>query len=63
MVERRRDRVERPPVLVVRCAWCGRRSTDEGWVAEETGDDEPDFISHGICEDCLKRLTNRGEPG
>jgi len=58
--EPRRPQTDHAPFIVY-CAWCGRRSTDDGWVEEEADDEEAVFVSHGICDDCLKRLKRRGE--
>lgn len=47
-------------VVIRRCAWCSRYLTPDGWVEEmSVADDE--FITHGICPDCLAELRDAGE--
>jgi len=51
--------------LVVRCAWCDRICVAGVWVPP-TGDLTPrlgERATHGICPDCLERLTNAAAPG
>jgi hypothetical protein len=45
--------------LPLRCAWCGRYCVDEHWVVLE-GRAPPVRATHGICEDCLHALRDRG---
>ena len=52
--------------LVRRCAWCGRFSLGEGWMAEAA---LPQFVpgraiegaTHTICPDCDTRLVREGK--
>jgi hypothetical protein len=47
-------------VVIRRCAWCGRYLTPDGWVADiDVAEDE--FVTHGICPDCLDALREAGE--
>jgi len=48
--------------LTVHCAWCNRIKRGEAWVVEElhavgSRRRSRDDATHGICPDCLARLT------
>jgi hypothetical protein len=47
--------------MTTRCAWCGRYRIGDRWVVVE---DSPliheNQTSHGICDDCMRRLREAG---
>lgn len=55
-----------PHTMVRRCAWCNRLLLGRVWVPE---DEVPDFVgdllenrtTHGICENCVHELEEKGE--
>lgn len=66
MEEERRidDQHRAEPLVVVRCAWCGRVKVDSEWQDEDDVQamrllTPPHHFSHGICPSCLARYTDR----
>ncbi len=39
------------------CAWCGRVRTGSGWESPATADLNGPGVTHGICPECLERVT------
>jgi hypothetical protein len=59
---RRVLRLQGADELTVHCAWCDRIKRGEEWVVEEVrsvwpGKRRQRPATHGICPDCLERLT------